>query len=308
MKILMTGGLGNIGKHLIDRLSVKNDLVTLSSNSSIKKLPNNSFRIPSLVIQECNVEQSKIKKIIKKYKPDIVIHLAALSGLQRCEKNPDKAFQINVLGTFNVCKSCAESKSHLIFLSSREIYGETKNSKTSEKTSSNPNNVYGLTKSVAENIIQTMAKIYDFNYTILRITNVYGSNMGRSGINNIFWSAIHKKQIKINGGKQLVNLIHIDDLIDAIILVINNNKSNNKIYNVGSNDTLQINELVNLVVSTLPNNVKINYSSRIECENLVFRPDLTKIQADLNYFPKTDLKNGIKKTLHWYKNNAFKIN
>ena len=290
MKILLTGGLGNIGKHLIKKLNPTNDIIILSSRSSIKSFSDNQTKTSSFVIQECNIEQSKTQKIITKYNPDIVIHLAGLSGLQKCEKNPEKAFQTNVLGTFNVCKACAETKSHLIFLSSREIYGDTKNSLTSEKFNPNPNNIYGLTKSIAENTIQQMAKMYDFNYTILRITNVYGPEMGRSGVNNIFWSAINEKQIKINGGSQLVNLIHIDDLINVISLVTKNNKSYNQTYNVGSDDTLEINKFVDLVVSFLPNNLEINYSSRIPYETFIFKPNLTKIKSSLNYSSKVNLK------------------
>ena len=165
MKILLTGGFGYLGQSFIKKYMYCHEIIVFNKNSIIKP------KSHSKVITEIGtVESNDVENIIKKHKPEVVIHLAALSGLKKCEDNPSEAFMMNVFGTLNVVKACISEKCKLIFLSSREVYGETIKNESSEDDPLNPVNIYGLTKSLSENIIQFFSRNHNLNYIFNIIT------------------------------------------------------------------------------------------------------------------------------------------
>jgi len=237
-------------------------------------------------------------EVISKHKPDVVLHLSALTGLTKCNNDPKKAFSINVNGTFNVIQGCLENNSRLIFISSREVYGETLSGKIKETVPVKPNNVYGITKLIGEEMIKMVQKKQNLSYTILRLTNVYGPEGDGYGAQIIIKNAL-KGSIDILGGTQRLNYVYVDDVVDLISKIIDSPISVNETFNVGSNDTLTINEFVNKV-SVNFDNVKINYKPMRQNETMNFVPDLDKIQNKLGFMPKTDIDTGIRKTIEWY--------
>ena len=154
------------------------------------------------------VSDKKIVKIIQNFNPDLVIHLAAFSGLKKCEENPEMAFDTNVVGTSNVIEGCLQANAKLVFISTREVYGLT-NTESYENDTLNPINVYGKTKMQAEKLIQNASEQHGLNYTILRLTNVYGPK-GNSGINKLIQDALKNRKIFVNGGEQILNFVFLD--------------------------------------------------------------------------------------------------
>jgi len=296
MKILLIGGFGYLGQNFIKKYN-HHDFIIFTRNS-----PNLSEQFSNVIMELGNIKDNKILEIIHKHKPEVVIHLAALSGLKKCENDPFGAFQTNVLGTLNVVKACVSEKCRLIFLSSREIYGETLSSSSSETETPNPVNIYGLTKMLSENIIQLYSRIDNLSYIILRLTNVYGPGGGRRGVNRIIDTALNNNLIQINGdGNQTLNLIFIDDVIDVINQFVENETIYNEIYNLGSNDTLTINQFCDLVSNLLSNKIKKEYFPKIDYENTFFKPNIKKLEKILKFHPKVSLDSGLKKTIESYK-------
>lgn len=298
MKILLTGGFGYLGQSFIKKYMYCHEIIVFNKNSIIKP------KSHSKVITEIGtVESNDVENIIKKHKPEVVIHLAALSGLKKCEDNPSEAFMMNVFGTLNVVKACISEKCKLIFLSSREVYGETIKNESSEDDPLNPVNIYGLTKSLSENIIQFFSRNHNLNYIILRLTNVYGPGGGVKGVNRIIDNALRKNHIQINGdGNQTLNLIFIEDVIDLLNQIIENKKISNDIFNVGSENTITINQFSQFVSSTLNNKIKIEYFPKIPYENIYFKPKLTKLKEILKFQPNFSLNHGLEKTIQSYQN------
>ena len=294
MKILLTGGFGYLGQTFIKKYK-KFDYVIFS-----RKKPKNYEKFDG-VIELGNVENHTIFDVIKKHKPDIVIHLAALSGLKKCESDPSKAFLTNVLGTMNVAMACSSEQSKLIFLSSREIYGETLNEQSSEIDFPSPVNVYGLTKYLSEKIIEFYAKTNNLNYLILRLTNVYGDNGERRGVNRIIDTALNENTIQINGnGNQTLNLIFVEDVVDIIKQFIDNPNISNEIFNVGSDDTITLNQFCDLVSTLLPQKITKQYFPKIPYENEFFKPNIDKLKKLLDFNLKFNLEKGLQKTMEFY--------
>lgn len=294
MKILLIGGEGYIGSNFIKKFNNEFDFIVISSKKKSKKIAKTEY---------VSVTEKKIIDKIKLLNPDIVIHLAGLSGLKKCESEPKKAFKINVEGTANVVKGCLKINAKLIFISSREVYGETINKKSKESDIVKPKNIYGKTKMEAEKIIQNAGKNYKLNYIILRLTNVYGPG-NNSGINHIIRSSINEGKIYLNGGQQILNFIFIEDVIELIRLIILNDKLSREIINVGSNDSISLKKFVDMVIKMLDKNIDIEFKVMPNFESLVFRPDIKKQQKILKYDLKNRLEEGINKTIQYMKTNS----
>jgi len=246
-KILVLGGTGSIGKSLIPKLISNN-----FNCFSISKKPSNENLINNI---QCDItEFKKLNKIINKQKPDVIIHLAGLVGNIKCEKNPKNAFLTNVIGTLNVLNASIKLKPKIIFISTGEIYGKTE-TKASEKSNLRPTNVYGKTKMLSEILIQNFTKNYQIPSIILRLSYCYSENLSKKGFSLMFKNAIMGKKIQIFGGDQTVNLLHIDDAVDAIIKSIDYKKSG--IFNIASSETYNLISIIKKLNKIM--NQKIDY-------------------------------------------------
>ena len=130
MKILLLGGFGFIGKRFVKKYHNKYELIVFRKKNRLKKTQS-EYQFSNVNIEFGDITKN-IENVISKHTPDLVIHLAALTGLTKCDNDRNKAFSINVNGTFEVIKSCITNNSRLIFISSREVYGETLGDKTKE--------------------------------------------------------------------------------------------------------------------------------------------------------------------------------
>ena len=302
MRLFLVGGLGFIGKRFIRRFSDDYNITVYATKQDIENAKR-VLDLSNIQVEEGFVEDEKLSQTIKSQNPDVVIHLAALTGLVKCHKDPQNAFKINVYGTYNVANSCSKVGCKLIFISSREVYGETLQKSTSEDDPMLPNNVYGITKMIGENLIKFFSQKHGLEYTILRLTNVYGPEGDQYGAQVIIKNALRDKKIQILGGTQRLNYVYVDDVADIINQVIKNQKSSKQVFNIGSNDTITFKEFAQKVIGLVGQNIIVEYKPMRETETSNFEPNLSKLEEFLGYLPKTSLSDGIKKTIEWYKNN-----
>jgi len=291
IRVLLVGGLGYIGRRFIEKFQNEFELIVFSKNQLTQFSPLKKIEVFFGLVSSNDVIESIIKT-----KPDVVIHLASLTGLKKCEDNPDEAFNVNVNGTANVIKGCVKVDSKLIFLSSREVYGITKNFESHEDDKLEPINIYGQTKVKAEELIIDASTKNHLDYTILRLTNVYGPST-TSGVNKIIFDAVKGKIVQIFGGERIFNLIYIDDVVQAIKLVLEKNQSTGKIYNVGSQGEITLNQLVKQLEIILKKDIIIEKFSQKDFENTFFRPNLKRIKDNIGFTAEMDLENGLKKTI-----------
>jgi len=298
MRVFLVGGLGFIGGHFIKKFSNTHEIIVFATPQDIQNAKN--LNLKNIVLEEGFVEDEKLGDIIEKHKPDVVIHLAALTGLVKCHENPKKAFEINVFGTHNVVNACIRASAKLVFISSREVYGETLNNSSSEDDPLLPNNVYGITKKIGEDLVKLASKKSNLDYTILRLTNVYGPEGDNYGAQKIIKNALYEKTIQILGGTQRLNYVYVDDVVELINLVLDNKKATNQTFNVGSKDTVTIENFVKKVKEMIGSDIKIEYKEMRKTETPNFEPNLEKLERMLGFTPKTSLEEGIQKTINWY--------
>ncbi len=299
MKIFLVGGLGFIGKRFIKKFANNHQLIVFAKKETITKF-SDDIDITKVIIEEGNIEDENLEKVILKHNPDVVVNLAALTGLAKCHDDPETAFRINVYGTYNLLKACTKVKPKIIFISSREVYGETRNKESSEDDELFPNNTYGITKMLGEILVIQEGLQNNLDYTILRLTNVYGPEGNNYGVQKIIKKALKENKIQIWGGMQRMNFIFVDDVVDSINIVLANKKSSNQIFNIGSKDTLRFEEFATKLAKIMKGDIEMEHLPMRETETSNFLPNLRKANEYLDFEAKTSLDFGLKKTIEWY--------
>ncbi len=301
LKILLVGGLGFIGKHVIRSLAGSSNLVVLSDAQAATR--NQRFiKTYGLRVEEGDItEAARLTELMLKEMPDAVIHLAALTGIAKCNENPSLAFSINVFGTYNVIMGCVACNSRLIFISSREVYGETTSDQTREDDPLVPNNIYGVTKLLGERLLIWAAQKYGLDYVILRLTNVYGPKGEQYNIQAMIHKAMTEGRIQLLGGNQRMNLIYVEDVAEAICRCLTEPQASRQIFNVGSQEDLAVEDIVGRLVSMLGTSVRIDREPMRAGETLNFRPTLDRIERVLGWHARIAFGEGLRRTIEWYR-------
>ena len=278
-KIIVIGGSGDLGQSLIPKL-VSNgfDCISISRKSNRNKLVKNV---------KCDITNfRKLNLIINKFKPDIIIHLAGLTGNIACETNPKKAFLANVFGTLNILKSSIKLKPKIIFISTGEIYGKTKN-RVKENVLPNPVNIYGITKMLAENLILNYSTNYKTPAIILRFSYCYDENFTNRGFSLMFKKAISGEKIQVFGGDQILDLLHFNDAVHAILKSITHNKT--EIFNIGSGKTQSLISIIHKLKKIMNNDVNYDLRPYRGFEVRTCKLNINKAKKNLKFKPAINL-------------------
>lgn len=281
-KIMITGADGMLGSQLFKKLESEYNIIGITKNKSDLKI-------------KCDItNKTEVSTIIKKIKPNIIVHLAGITGNIECEKNPRKTIHTNVMGTYFILEAIKNTKIKIIFASSREVYGNVTN-KVDEHAMLQPINLNGITKMFSENLIKEYCEKYNIDFTILRFTNFYGEENEKRGISKMMKDGLSDKKITIFGGKQSVDLIHIDDAIKAIINTIKLRK--NGIFNIGYGKSITILTLIKLLDKYSNNHIKYKIKKPRNVETQKFSMNISKATKELKFEAKITPKMGIKRMI-----------
>ena len=289
MKIIVTGGSGFVGRHLTESLSKEHNVSILDICP-----PKNNVNF----IEANIINFNEIKNILNDF--DIIIHLAALVGVESCENDPIKTLEFNINGTKNVLEACRNSNiKKIIFSSSSEIYGQPLSVPIKESDPLIPITTYGISKLAAEEYVKSYSKMYGINYTILRFFNAYGPNQSSNFVITRFTNlALDNRPITIHAdGSQIRAFCHIEDIVGGIMLVLE--KGNNEIFNIGNDsESISIKHLSQKIISMTNSKseqifIPFEKSNRNRNEILTRIPVIDKAKNILNYHPKISLEDGI---------------
>jgi UDP-glucose 4-epimerase len=240
-------------------------------------------------------DRTAVKNAIDKIKPEIIFHLAASLNRERNFDRFDNTNDVNLNGTLNLLLALKDVKyDNFIFTSTSEIYGENKAPFT-EGQIPYPVSPYSLTKVFSENLISTFSKTYNKNYTIFRLFNFFGRDMSPNFfIPQMINTLRNNETFKMTKGEQKRDFLHVNDVINALILGAKN-KAKNDIYNVCSAKAVSLKQLV------LEVKVKLNSLSDIEFGALPYRDnevwtmvgDNSKLKSTYGFEQKYNLEKGI---------------
>lgn len=287
MKIIVTGGCGFIGSHLVDDLINKNHDVFVIDNHSAKT--HSIFYTNSKAFYSINsiCDFNMCSDIFRSFSPDVVFNLAAEASITSCEDNPVLALNTNVLGTCNLLELSKKYQvKKFIQSSTSAVYGN-KEHKCLEDSETDCLNMYSITKRMSEDLCKRYSK--EINVSILRYFNVYGKRQPEHG-NYASVISIFQKQKQSNkpltivgDGQQTRDFVHVSDVVDANIRCISDVTSG-EIYNVGSGNSVSIKFIADLISKEqvfIPERQKeIRYSST----------DIQKIKKCLGWEPKVKIE------------------
>ncbi|WP_087971982.1 NAD-dependent epimerase [Oceanobacillus rekensis] len=327
--ILVTGAAGFIGAHLTKRLLINgypvigidnmNDYydVELKENR-LKWLANERFTF--LRMEREN--QKQINELFKQYQPTVVIDLAAQAGVRYSLENPHAYINSNIVGFINILEACRYHKvNHLIYASSSSVYGaNTKLPFSVHDNVDHPVSLYAATKKANELMAHTYSHLYGLPTTGLRFFTVYGP-WGRPDMALFrFTKAILEgKPIKIfNHGNMKRDFTYIDDIVEAIVRVINHKPTPNvawsgnnpdagtsfapyKIYNIGNNNPVKLMDFIAAIEKNLGVEAKKEYLPLQDGDVLQTYADIDELIKDVGYKPATSIDEGIGEFIDWYK-------
>lgn len=267
MKILVTGGAGFIGSHLIDKLLEEDYKIICIDDLSLGREENISHNFENKnfkFIQHDMLDLPGLKKIFKDDKPDHVFHLAANSDIKRSLTNTNLDLERNFLTTYNVleCMRIFNVK-NIVFSSTSAIYGKSDSLLSEDHGPLFPVSLYGASKLAAEAYISTYSDNHNIKAWIIRFPNVVGSRI----THGILFDLINKlrkdsTQLEVLGdGKQTKPYVYVKDLIEAIMIIWKRSKDGLNYFNVSCDTSTSVSEIVDILLEGMGlKNVKINYT------------------------------------------------
>ncbi|MDH3312841.1 MAG: GDP-mannose 4,6-dehydratase [Nitrosopumilus sp.] len=293
MKILVTGGAGFIGGYLVDFFLNKHKVIIYDNlSTSSQSVVDALIKKGALFIKGDILDQDTLSKSSEGF--DVMIHLAAKSDVTESVSHPRIVKNINVNGTINVLNSCIKNKiKKIVFASSAAVYGDSSTAVT-EKSETKPLSPYGTSKMLAENKIREMSK-NNFDYTILRIFNVYGKRQNKqyAGVISNFIENISKNiPLLIYGdGSQTRDFVSINDVVNAFDAAVKTNSSGT--YNIASGKSISVKELAEIFRHTSAGKIQMTYKPAKKQDIQYSIADISLAQKELKFNPKVNLKEGL---------------
>ncbi|HEY4503246.1 MAG TPA: NAD-dependent epimerase/dehydratase family protein [Candidatus Paceibacterota bacterium] len=332
-KILITGGCGFIGSNAVKYYLQKNYSVLVLDNLSRSGSEQNLKWLRTLKgkfsFKKIDITSYvSLVRIFKEFKPDLILHLAGQTTVVGSILDPREDFEVNALGTFNLLETMRNitPKAALIYSSTNKVMGNLeyvpiiekqeryiyKNIKNiSEKYQLNFHSPYGCSKGCGDQYVTDYAKVFNLNTVVFRQSCIYGPNQfGMEEQGWLAWfiiSSLFNKEITIFGnGKQVRDVLYVDDLIDAYDLAfVNINKTKGKIYNIGGGIefNLSLLESLKIIGNIVGKNLKYNLSSWRTADQKVYISDVALAKKDFGWYPKVSPKDGLKKLYKWVEEN-----
>lgn len=298
MKVLVTGGAGFIGSHVVDRLIQENCQVVIIDNLSTGLLENIN---KAAQFVQMDIRSNQVLDLFVKGKFDYVIHLAAQTMVHKSLEMPDYDCDVNISGTVNLLEACRKTNvKRIVFSSTAAVYGNATNLPVIEATPKGPTSFYGLSKLTCENYLSLYNQVYGLEFMILRYANVYGERQGdggEGGVISIFTRKIHHHQpVTIFGdGSQTRDFIYVGDIANANYQSLLSSYSN-KICNISTQTETSVNTLIEYMAKVAGKTVTRVYAEMREGD--IYKSSLSNCAAQeyLNWNPAMPLIEGLSKT------------
>jgi len=308
-KILITGGCGFIGSHLVEFFLKKKIKITVLDKKgkrfSINWLKNLKHKNLNVILDDIR-NKKKVFKLVKS--SDYIIHLAALVSIPHSYLKPYDHISTNIVGTFNILDACKTYKKKCIITSSSETYGSGKFLPMNENHPLNAQSPYAATKIGADQLAMSYNKSFNLKVKIIKPFNCFGPRQStRAIIPSIITQMIQKANfVKIGNTQTYRDYTYIKDLCNAYWLLYKSSKGYGQTFNVGSNRTIKIINIYKILKDYL------KFKGKLKIEKRRFRPkksEVSKLLCDNRLFKKNfkwrsnKIEHTIKETLEWYKSN-----
>jgi UDP-glucose 4-epimerase len=305
-RILITGGNGFIGSHLVDKLSaLRRHRITV-----LDLYPRPYEALPSGVtfIQGDLGDTALLRRTLIDQGIEIVYHLAWVNIHETSVRDPVKDVEMNLYPSVGLLEACRDAGvKRVVFISSGgTVYGIPEKIPIPEGHPTNPINAYGITKLAFEKYLQMYSHLYGMQYVIFRPSVPYGPRQNprrRQGAVTVFtYRALRGEPIVIWGdGEVTRDFFYIEDLREALVMIADLPNISNSIFNLAGNETCTLNELIGIIEETLGIEIKIKYEPSRKFDVPLIDLDIRAANEKLDWRPVTLLPEGIQRTADWLK-------
>ena len=310
--ILITGGAGFIGTHLVEELIQHQNYLVIIDTFGNYYYSGKKENLASILKDYKNLKDYEIirgdlkeegiyNKIHKEI--DLIFHLAAHAGVRFSIANTELVTRNNILSVVNVFEYAKEHNiEKVVFASSSSVYGNPLYTPVDEEHPKNPISPYAVSKLCGEHYADYYFREYDLPITSLRFYTVYGPR-GRPdmAIGKFFNYIMNDKEITIYGdGEQLRDFTYVSDIVDGLILSGEKEEAIGQVFNLGFSSPITVNKLIEKMYSIANVPEKVKYGEKKKGDVEVTHSDTTKAKKMLNYHPKVDIDTGLRKTFEWY--------
>jgi len=303
MKVLVTGGAGFIGSHLVDRLVMEGHEAVVVDNLATGKRRNINR---AARFYKMDIQSWRLERVFRNERPNVVMHLAAQMDVRKSVEDPMFDAQVNVLGTLNVLQQAVRHGVRKVIFSSSggAIYGEQEIYPAPEVHVTKPLSPYGLSKLCGEQYLSYYQRVSGLQAVSLRYANVYGPRQdpeGEAGVVAIFiQKMLNNEQAVINGnGRQTRDFVFVDDVVEANLAMMGQETQGT--YNVGTGVETSINDLFRILIHHTGSICKEIHGPAKKGEQARSVIDNTKLRHEVSWEPRADLSDGLKKTVEYFR-------
>ena len=317
MHVLVTGGAGFIGGHLADAFLADGHDVTVLDNfepfyaEGIKRHTlelhrataaehDGTYRFVEGDVRDVDHVTALVADV------DVVVHQAAQAGVRTSVENPRHVTDINVDGTVNVLQASAEADvDRVILASSSSVYGKPQSLPYTEDHPTEPVSPYGVTKLTQEHMARVYTELHDLPTVCLRYFTVYGPRMRPNmAISNFVSRCLNGESPVIYGdGAQTRDFTYVADVVDANRTLLDSDAADGDVLNIGSSDTISIQELAETVRDQLAPDLSIEYEPAREADAEHTHASVEKARERIGYEPTRTISEGVSEFIAWYERN-----
>lgn len=308
MKILVTGGAGFIGSHVVDAYLAAGHQVAIVDNLSMIGGGRKENVPPEARFYQVDIRSDTLRDVFADFRPQVVNHHAAQASVKISMDDPALDAEVNVLGLINVLRNCSQFEAqHFIYVSSAATYGTPQALPLDENSPQMPESAYGITKMAGEFYTRMWHDSFGLDYTIFRYANVYGPRqdpMGEAGVVAIFTHRMLKGEpVRIDwDGEQAKDYVYVGDIAHANVLALE--RGRNQVFCLGTGRPTSVNELYERLSGIVgvrspivrapkrPGDVHLHY----------FNP--SRAREVLGWQPQTDLEQGLEQTVAYFRRAA----
>ena len=304
MKILVTGGAGFIGSHIVEYLVQRGDSVTVVDNLNTGKIENLKSVFKKINFAQIDIRDFKVLKNLME-NVDGVFHQAAMASVQDSFRIPEKFHDVNVNGTENIFKIAKEFGIKVVYASSSSVYGDTSILPITESDEKRPINPYAKTKLEKDKLAEQYAK-NGLKVIGLRYFNVFGPRQSKeyAGVIKLFLERIQQGLPPlVNGdGLQIRDFVYVDDVVNANILSMESD-IDFEFFNIGTGTTISILDLANIIIKFSGLKIKPIHRLAVPGDVRATQADITKAKTMLKWKPTTSIQDWLKNAVPDVKNN-----
>lgn len=305
--VLVTGGCGFIGSHLVEALVARGAHVSVLDNLQAGKLDNLLGVQDAVTIEIGDVrDAARVREIVSRCRPQVVFHLAANASVPGSVEDPAYDFETNSAGTFVLLDALRgqHERAKVVLASSGAVYGQPTRFPITEEFPESPISPYGASKTCAETIARMFCQVYGLHVVIARIFNTYGPRMARFVVLDFLRKLRHDPAVLevLGDGQQKRDFTFVSDTVQGLVLLAERGLTG-QAYNLSSGSSVSVTEVAHSLIAALelPNQTRISYTGRSWTGDAQrWEVSIEKLSR-LGYVPNVDLEGGLKRTIQWFR-------